>query len=93
MRIAHNKGYAWPDGSVADPRAPFWWGTFVSSAKSAAKKSNNAIFAESEFSLVDVEMSPPKNSSRPENRSVGAMFWTDGVVKFVTDRIEELYKL
>jgi len=37
-------------------------------------------------------MSPPNIASRPENRSVGAIFSIDGVVKFVTDIMEELDK-
>ena len=61
-------------------------------AKTSATNSNNAAFAESEFGWMDVEMSPPKKLSRPENRSVGVILSTDGVVKFETDRIEELYK-
>ncbi len=38
------------------------------------------------------KMSPPNIASRPENRSVGAIFSIDGVVKFVTDIMEELDK-
>ena len=36
-------------------------------------------------------MLPPKKLSKPENRSVGVILSTDGVVKFEIDRIEELH--